>query len=48
MGKLIEEYFCPYCGDELNSEEDIESQEYYYKTHGQCSHWDETNRITDF
>jgi len=42
------DYFCPYCGDELNEKADVDKETEYYKEHGKCSHWDETNRITEF
>jgi hypothetical protein len=42
------EYFCPYCGDVLNEQSDIDKQNDYYKESNSYSHWDETNINTEF
>lgn len=41
-------YFCPYCGDQLTSHVDIENEHSYYKEYGICSHWDISNQINEF
>lgn len=44
----MEEFYCPYCGDELDNKKEIKYQDKYYKEHGVCSHWDTEKQWEEF
>jgi transcription elongation factor Elf1 len=46
--KTEKDYFCPYCGDELASEEEVKEQENHFALNGKCSHWDDENKFKIF
>lgn len=42
------ELFCPYCGDQLTEQSELENAKIYYESYRKCPHWDNENKINEF